>query len=130
MRRRSLKPARVSVHTAWSAGTATSRSTRPSNGPSSGPTRASARKPSSATHSCGAQIAASHNPTQYNGVKLVREGAFPLSGASRINDIRDMITGGELPAPSHKRGDVTHRDTLHEYVKHVMSFIDPAIIKP
>jgi phosphomannomutase len=84
----------------------------------------------SANHSGGAQITASHNPKQYNGVKLVREGAFPLSGEAGINDIRDMIAGDELPKPAHKRGDVTHRDTLHEYVKHVMSFIDPTIIKP
>ena len=34
----------------------------------------------SANHSGGAQITASHNPKQYNGAKLVREGAFPLSG--------------------------------------------------
>jgi len=84
----------------------------------------------SANHSGGAQITASHNPKQYNGVKLVREGAFPLSGDAGINDIRDMITGGELPAPAHKRGDVTHRTVVDEYVAHVMSFIDPTIIKP
>jgi phosphomannomutase len=84
----------------------------------------------SANHSGGAQITASHNPKQYNGVKLVREGAFPLSGEAGINDIRDMITKGELPGPASKRGEVTHRGVLDEYVKHVMSFIDPTIIKP
>ncbi len=81
-------------------------------------------------HSGGAQITASHNPKQYNGLKLVREGAFPLSGEAGINDIRDMITGGELPKPSHTRGEVTHRDIVEPYVRHVMSFIDPTIIKP
>jgi phosphomannomutase len=84
----------------------------------------------SANHSGGAQITASHNPKQYNGMKLVREGAFPLSGEAGINDIRDMIAEGDLPKPAHKRGDVTHRSIVDAYVKHVMAFIDPAIIKP
>ncbi|HUK33319.1 MAG TPA: phosphomannomutase/phosphoglucomutase, partial [Vicinamibacterales bacterium] len=81
-------------------------------------------------HSGGAQITASHNPKQYNGVKLVREGAFPLSGEAGINDIRDMIEHGAIPAPARKRGDVTSRSVLDPYVEHVMSFIDPTIIKP
>src|SRR5688500_2026443 len=39
----------------------------------------------------GVQITASHNPKQYNGVKMVREGAVSLSGPEGIEDIRDMI---------------------------------------
>src|SRR5258706_268812 len=50
----------------------------------------------SGNHAGGAQITASHNPKQYNGAKLVREGAFPLSGDAGINDIRDMIGAGEF----------------------------------
>src|ERR1051325_3656207 len=84
----------------------------------------------SGSHSGGAQTTASHNPKQYNGVKLVREGAFPLSGEAGINDIRDMIAEGDLPKPAPRRGEITHRNVLEQYVHHVMSFIDPAIIKP
>ena len=84
----------------------------------------------SANHSGGAQITASHNPKQYNGMKLVREGAFPLSGDAGINDIRDMILGGTIPPPAHRRGEVTNRSVLDAYVEHVMSFIDPTVIKP
>jgi phosphomannomutase len=84
----------------------------------------------SANHSGGAQITASHNPKQYNGMKLVREGAFPLSGEAGINDIRDMIAEGDFPRPAHKRGDVTHRNIVESYITHVMSFIDPTVIKP
>jgi phosphomannomutase len=83
----------------------------------------------SANHSGGAQITASHNPKQYNGMKLVREGAFPLSGDAGINDIRDMIES-EIPPPAKRRGDVTSRSVLDAYVEHVMSFIDPTIITP
>ena len=78
----------------------------------------------------GVQITASHNPKQFNGVKMVRQEAFPLSGDAGINDIRDMIAGDRLPPPAAKRGTVTTQDTLAPYVEHVMSFIDPAIIRP
>ena len=52
----------------------------------------------------GAQITASHNPKQYNGMKLVRQAAFPLSGDAGISDIREMIVQGTLPAPAAARG--------------------------
>jgi phosphomannomutase len=84
----------------------------------------------SANHSGGAQITASHNPKQYNGVKLVREGAFPLSGDAGIGDIRDMIADSAIPPPAKRRGDVTNRIVLDAYVEHVMSFIDASIVKP
>jgi phosphomannomutase len=84
----------------------------------------------SGNHSGGAQITASHNPKQYNGAKLVREGAFPLSGDAGINDIRDMIAAGEIPPPAPTRGVVTTKSVLDRYVEHVMSFIDPSVIKP
>ena len=46
----------------------------------------------------GAQITASHNPKQYNGIKMVRAGALPLSGDAGIGEIRDMIVNDRLPA--------------------------------
>jgi phosphomannomutase len=78
----------------------------------------------------GAQITASHNPGQYNGVKMVKAGALPLSGDAGIGDIRDMIASDRLPAPAARRGSVTTRTVLADYVDKVMSFIDPAVIKP
>jgi phosphomannomutase len=78
----------------------------------------------------GAQITASHNPKQYNGMKMVRQEALPLSGDAGISDIRDMIATDQLPGPSAKRGQVTTRNVLDAYVDHVMSFIDPTVVKP
>jgi phosphomannomutase len=78
----------------------------------------------------GAQITASHNPGEYNGIKMVRAGALPLSGDAGIGDIRDMIASDRLPPPAGKAGELTRRDVLPQYVDKVMSFIDPTVIKP
>ena len=81
-------------------------------------------------HEGGAQITASHNPKEYNGIKLVRKEAFPLSGDAGISDIRDMIATGQLPKPAERQGSLSQQDVRDDYVKHVLSFIDPGIIKP
>jgi phosphomannomutase len=78
----------------------------------------------------GAQITASHNPKQYNGVKMVRAGALPLSGDAGIGDIRDMIANDRLPPPTARRGSISARHVVPEYLDKVMSFIDPSTIKP
>ena len=78
----------------------------------------------------GAQITASHNPKEYNGVKMVRSGALPLSGDAGIGDIRSMIASGALPAPAPRQGSRVSRDIVPEYVEKVMSFIDPGTIEP
>ena len=79
----------------------------------------------------GAQITASHNPKEYNGIKMVRREAFPLSGDAGIGDIRDMIAGGRLPPRSRPAGrPVGASSVLDDYVEQVLGFIDPSIIKP
>ena len=81
-------------------------------------------------HDGGVMVTASHNPKQYNGMKMVRREAFPLSGEEGISDIRDMITAGTIPAPAAVRGSVSQANTLDAYIDHVMGFIDASIIKP
>jgi phosphomannomutase len=81
-------------------------------------------------HDGGAQITASHNPKQYNGIKLVRREAFPLSGEAGLGEIRDMIERGTLPAPAATPGTLSTMGVMEDYVAHVMTFIDPSIVKP
>jgi len=78
----------------------------------------------------GAQVTASHNPKQYNGVKMVRAGALPLSGDAGIGDIRDMIANGHLPRPETRRGSLSTGEVVPDYLEKVMSFIDPSAIRP
>lgn len=78
----------------------------------------------------GAQITASHNPGQYNGCKLVRKDAFPLSGESGIREMKEMILGGTLPPPEGTPGSRSRGELLDRYVTHVMSFVDERAIKP
>jgi len=81
-------------------------------------------------HDGGVQITASHNPKQYNGMKMVRKEAFPLSGEEGLLEIRQMIEGNALPPGVERRGQVTTKNVLEPYIEHVMSFIDPSVIKP
>jgi len=78
----------------------------------------------------GAQITASHNPKAYNGIKLVRRDAFPLSGDAGIGDIRDMIAGNRIPTPTRPKGRHETGSLLDEYIEKVLSFVDPKAIEP
>ncbi len=78
----------------------------------------------------GAQVTASHNPGQYNGCKMVRREAFPLSGEAGIKEMREMILAGTIPEPPSQPGGVEIRQIMDRYIDHVMSFIDRADIKP
>jgi phosphomannomutase len=77
----------------------------------------------------GIMITASHNPAAYNGMKLCRAQAAPISLASGLADIRDLAIRGHFTEPEHK-GHVIQRDVLDDYVQHALSFIDVSKIKP
>jgi phosphomannomutase len=81
-------------------------------------------------HDGGVQITASHNPKQYNGMKMVRKDAWPLSGDEGLAEIRQMIADDRIPPAAARRGTVTTTSVLDAYVDHVMSFIDASVIKP
>ena len=71
----------------------------------------------------GAMFTASHNPPQYNGIKLCRAGAAPVGVQTGLAEIEAAVAAGEVPAGS-RRGRVEHRDLLAAFVTHVRTFID------
>ena len=78
----------------------------------------------------GAMITASHNPKEYNGLKLCRENAIALSGEEGIFQIRDLILSDKLPQPHEYSGSVEEDDITAEYAKHCLSFINTEGLRP
>jgi phosphomannomutase len=77
----------------------------------------------------GIQVTASHNPRQYNGMKIVRRGALPVGGDTGLEKLKQGAVDGEPPAPGAP-GSVTQRDVYAEFHDRVMQFIDPSALRP
>lgn len=77
----------------------------------------------------GVMITASHNPGEYNGFKMCRAGARPLSMDQGIGEIRDLVLAGNFGEPD-RRGNKSERDVTDEFVEHALSMIDLDVIKP
>ncbi len=77
----------------------------------------------------GIVVTASHNPKDYNGMKLVREGSRPISGDTGLNEIKALAEAGDFPPPV-VRGSLTRQNTKPAYVEHLLSYIDVATLKP
>ncbi|MCG8967222.1 phosphomannomutase/phosphoglucomutase [Streptomyces sp. CL12-4] len=81
----------------------------------------------------GAMFTASHNPAQYNGIKLCRAGAAPVGQDTGLAEIRALVEGWSTsgaPEPSSRPGTVTRRDTLADYAAHLRSLVDLTAIRP
>ena len=77
----------------------------------------------------GIVVTASHNPKDYNGMKLVREDSKPISGDTGLNEIKAIAEAGEF-APIGQRGTLTQQDTKPAYVEHLLSYVDVSALKP
>ena len=79
----------------------------------------------------GIEVTASHNPMDYNGMKLVREGAKPISGDTGLRDIQRLAEENQFaPADPARRGSYQQISILDAYVDHLMSYVNPANFKP
>jgi phosphomannomutase len=77
----------------------------------------------------GAMFTASHNPAQYNGIKLCRPGAAPVGQDSGLRDIRLMIDEG-VPSFDGPLGSVSERDMLVDYAQFLRELVDVSSIRP
>jgi phosphomannomutase len=80
-------------------------------------------------YDAGVMITASHNPPEYNGFKMCRKEAVPLSGEAGIDQIKGLILKDAF-APPRKLGTVEKRDIEEAYEQHLLSFVDKDRIKP
>ncbi len=80
----------------------------------------------------GAMFTASHNPAQYNGIKLCRAGAAPVGSESGLRDIADLVAKAltEGPTTVAVPGKVTRKDLLTAYADHLHDLVDLSGIRP
>ncbi|MFI6051027.1 phosphomannomutase/phosphoglucomutase [Streptomyces violascens] len=81
----------------------------------------------------GAMFTASHNPAQYNGIKMCRKGAAPVGQDTGLAEIRELVerwTEQGAPAPAAEAGTIGERETLTDYAAHLLSLVDLSSIRP
>ena len=77
----------------------------------------------------GIMVTASHNPPDYNGMKMVRERAKPISADTGLEDIRAIAERGEF-APPARAGRHQDLDTSKSYLEHLLSYVERSKLKP
>ena len=78
----------------------------------------------------GIIVTASHNPADYNGMKIVVKGARPVSGDSGLFAMADMIAENRLPALSAEKGRQTAISLKNRYVEHLLGYVQPDRLRP
>ncbi|MCT4356607.1 phosphomannomutase/phosphoglucomutase [Streptomyces sp. Je 1-79] len=81
----------------------------------------------------GAMFTASHNPAQYNGIKMCRAGAAPVGQDTGLSEIRTLVerwTEEGAPEAAPTAGTITERDTLADYAAHLKALVDLTSIRP
>nr|WP_207631463.1 MULTISPECIES: phosphomannomutase/phosphoglucomutase [unclassified Actinopolyspora] len=77
----------------------------------------------------GAMFTASHNPPEYNGIKLCRAGAAPVGQDSGLSEIKELVGHG-VPEFLGAQGSITERDMLRDYADFLRGLVDLTSIRP
>ena len=78
----------------------------------------------------GIVVTASHNPADYNGMKLVTVGARPVTGESGLRWMAEMIVSDRLPVLSAIKGKRSSVAGKASYIQHLLGYVDRAALKP
>ena len=78
----------------------------------------------------GIMVTASHNPIDYNGMKLVREDARPISGDTGLREIERKVEANAFGAPVSTIGVVTRDHDKSAYIKHLLGYVDVPQLRP
>lgn len=79
----------------------------------------------------GIMITASHNPINYNGMKLVRENSRPISNDNGLLEIKHIAEQGDFKEiPDSQRGNIKHISVTNEYITHLLGYMDIPNIRP
>ncbi|GAA2175052.1 phosphomannomutase/phosphoglucomutase [Arthrobacter parietis] len=84
-------------------------------------------------NAAGVTFTASHNPAQYNGMKMSRPGAVPVSSETGLAEIRELaekyLAEGTIPA-GERRGSTSSRDVLKDHAEYLRSLVDLSGSRP
>ncbi|HVC15763.1 MAG TPA: phosphomannomutase [Rhodanobacter sp.] len=78
----------------------------------------------------GIMVTASHNPIDYNGMKLVREGARPISGDTGLREIERKVGANAFGAPAATPGAISREHDKSAYIAHLLGYIDVTALRP
>src|SRR5690606_41550797 len=79
----------------------------------------------------GIEVTASHNPMDYNGMKLVRKGARPISGDTGLRDVQRLAEANDFPPVNESaRGSYKPIELRNAYIGHLLGYIDTNNITP
>lgn len=78
----------------------------------------------------GIMVTASHNPIDYNGMKLVREGARPISGDTGLRDIERLVENNDFGNPVAVAGKVVHDHDKAAYIEHLLGYVNASALRP
>ncbi|UCE68075.1 MAG: phosphomannomutase/phosphoglucomutase [Candidatus Zixiibacteriota bacterium] len=80
-------------------------------------------------YDCGIMITASHNPPEYNGMKICEKEAVPLSGDGKLAGVKDIIVNDKYEK-AQKPGSIAKKRIISDYIDHILSFVDLSKIRP
>ena len=78
----------------------------------------------------GIMVTASHNPKEYNGIKLVLRDGRPISADTGLMDIERRVRTGDIPGKASLKGRTTERNIMDQYIRQILSFVNRDVLKP